>query len=210
MVGGAQRPVCDVDRSLANGIVVFNLAEEWPDFMSGRRVDPPHSVKQRVLAEAGYRCGNPRCNNVITLQIHHIVWVKDGGGNDPSNLLALCAYCHDLHTQGHIKIEAIRLWKGLLLALNNAFDRPSMDALRMLYSAGMIHVSGDGLLRLAGLIVAGLVVRGVTMPASQGSFTFTYGVYITEKGKQLVDAWLAGDEERYRLLLMSPTAGVDA
>jgi 5-methylcytosine-specific restriction endonuclease McrA len=60
------------------------------------------SVKREVLAEAAYRCANPRCTNVLTLQIHHMVWVKDDGGNDTSNLVALCGYCHDMHTQGHI------------------------------------------------------------------------------------------------------------
>ena len=44
--------------------------------------------------EAGYKCGNPTCRNVITLELHHIEYVSDGGGDDPSNLLVLCPYCH--------------------------------------------------------------------------------------------------------------------
>jgi len=86
-----------------------------------------------VLAEAAYQCANPRCTHVLTLQLHHMIWVKDGGANEPSNLVALCGWHHDLHTQGHIPAEAIRMWKGMLLALDHAFDRESMDLLLFLY-----------------------------------------------------------------------------
>jgi len=79
--------------------------------------------------EAGYKCANPTCRNVITLEIHHIQYVCGGGGDDPSNLLPLCPYCHAMHHQGHIPVEAIRTWKSLLLALNNALDRRSLDLL---------------------------------------------------------------------------------
>jgi len=32
----------------------------------------PVPIKHQLLMEAGYQCGNPKCPNVITLQIHHI------------------------------------------------------------------------------------------------------------------------------------------
>lgn len=82
--------------------------------------------KHDLLMEAGYRCGNPRCPVILVVHIledHHIVHVSDGGGNQPSNLLALCPNCHTLYHHGQINREAIRHWKGLLLALNHAFDR---------------------------------------------------------------------------------------
>src|SRR5690242_13197636 len=86
----------------------------------------PSVTRQQVLMEAGYKCGNPTCRHILTLELHHMVWVKDGGGNEPSNLLALCPNCHALHTNGHIPETAIRHWKGMLVALNHAFDRKSM------------------------------------------------------------------------------------
>ena len=92
----------------------------------------PASVRSELLIEAGYRCANPRCQNVITLQIHHIEYVSTGGGDDPSNLLVLCPYCHGMHHSGNFTMEAIRVWKGLLVALNQAFDRKGLDLLLLL------------------------------------------------------------------------------
>jgi hypothetical protein len=71
----------------------------------------------------------PICRNILTLQLHQMVWVKDGGATAAINLIALCGHCHDLHSQGHIPISAIRHWKGLLHALNNAFNKESLDLL---------------------------------------------------------------------------------
>ena len=56
-------------------------------------------------------CANPRCKHILTLELHHIEWIKDDGNNDVSNLIALCSNCHDLHTRGHIPRSAIDTWK---------------------------------------------------------------------------------------------------
>ena len=77
------------------------------------------SVRQIVLLEAGYKCANPSCRHILTLELHHIAWVKEGGSNDPSNLVALCPNCHSLHTTRHIPHQAINAWKSLLVSLNN-------------------------------------------------------------------------------------------
>src|SRR6478752_867236 len=86
-------------------------------------------ARRLVLHEAGYKCANPVCRNIITLDIHHIVYVSKSGSNAPENLLPLCGHCHDMHHAGEIPSEAIRTWKMLLLALNEAFDRRSVDIL---------------------------------------------------------------------------------
>ena len=44
----------------------------------GRR-SVARAVKAAVLLEAAYRCGSPRCRHTLTLELHHIVWVRDGG-----------------------------------------------------------------------------------------------------------------------------------
>ena len=80
-------------------------------------------TKQEVLLEAGYKCGNPACRNILTIERHHLVWVRDGGTNEPGNLLALCAYCHDQHTHGYIPGQALNVWKGTLVALNSPYRR---------------------------------------------------------------------------------------
>jgi 5-methylcytosine-specific restriction endonuclease McrA len=100
-----------------NGIVRPPEAWMGRSAAASKRRDPPPSVRDEVLREAGYKCANPTCRNVLTLQPHHMVWVKDGGGSAAINLIALCGHCHDLHTQGHIPATAISHWKGLLHAL---------------------------------------------------------------------------------------------
>lgn len=173
-------------------------------------------MRDEVLREAGYMCGNPRCRHILTLDLHHIVWVKDGGGNVPTNLIALCPNCHALHTQGHIPHSAIRHWKGILHALNHAFNKESMDLLLYLNQPGSENVwyTGDGFLKFSGLVAAGLV----EIADSQFSVGVRYGansaptlppttavrVGLSEKGRALVDAWISGDEDSYRRILEKP------
>lgn len=157
-------------------------------------------------------CGNPRCRHILTLELHHIVWVRDGGGNEPSNLLCLCPNCHALHTAGHIPQSAILHWKGALEALNRAFNRESRDLLLFLHATDLesIWYTGDGLLRFASLISARLVEIAEIKHGEgakervKGGFLGDYTVEqtppstacmvrLSERGRHLVKAWLAGD-----------------
>lgn len=159
----------------------------------------PFASQHRLLMEAGYKCGNPACRNVITLELHHIEYVSEGGRDEDSNLLVLCPYCHTMHHAGHIPVEAIRFWKGLLLALNQAFDREGMDLLLFLHKyETRYRFSHDGVLRFARLMSAGLVIPGASSGLSGDSWA---EVQLSEKGKRLVEAWLEGDEEKYRQLI---------
>ncbi len=168
-------------------------------------------IRDEVLREAGYKCANPTCRNVITLQLHHLHWVKDGGRNEAINLLALCGHCHDLHTQGHIPGSAIRHWKGMLQALNHAFSKESTDLLLYLHQRGNAPhwYTADGVLRFAGLFAAGLVEFGRQSSADTFSatetlervFTSCHEIVLSQKGLQLVEAWKAGDEQTYKRLL---------
>lgn len=156
-------------------------------------------VRNDVLQEAGYKCANPTCRNVLTLQVHHIHWVKDGGGDTVDNLLALCGHCHDLHTQGHIPKSAIVYWKGMLVALNHAFCKESTDLLLYLYKAGpnSIHrYTSDAALRFAGLIAADLV--GLNFVGGPGDAPSLCQIVLTPKGRMLIEAWREGDEKKYR------------
>jgi hypothetical protein len=186
-----------------------------------RKKIPTH-VQHGLLMEAGYKCGNPICRNVITLELHHILYVRDGGGDGPENLLTLCPYCHAMHHAGHFPVEAIRHWKSMLLSLNQAFDRGSIDLLLYLCvtHGKEIWYSGDALLRFAGLIAAGLVgfntekLYGHT-PTTSGEYagipTIFHGtayelgmkveLHLTERGIRLVEAWRTGNEDKYRQLI---------
>lgn len=166
-------------------------------------------LRDEVLREAGYKCANPTCRNVLTLQLHHMLWVKDGGSNDATNLVALCGHCHDMHTHGHIPASAVAHWKGLLHALNHAFNKESMDLLLYLAKPSYENIwyTSDGALRFAGLLAAGLV----EIADAQFSVGVRYGkdspptsppttsvrLSLSQKGRSLVGSWMAGDEGKY-------------
>lgn len=151
-------------------------------------------------------CANPRCRNALALQMHHLIWVKDGGDSQPANLVALCAYCHDLHTRGVIDRQAIATWKLLLQSLNDALDRDSLDQLLFLRrhneefdrdgTGWQLRVSGDGIIRLARLVNAGLVDMGFTAGGGGSYGAPAHGLYrptLTGRGRRLVEAWEKGD-----------------
>lgn len=163
-----------------------------------RRVTIPAHVQAAVLLEAGYMCANPRCRQIITLELHHICWVKDGGGKTPENLLALCNNCHALHTQGFIPLGAIEVWKAMLVSLN-AVDRSGVDYLLYLYrlseTGESYRYTVDTMLLLARLFNAGLIERGGGGHGnfSSGFYTSAFAIKLTEHGKRIVEAWRAGD-----------------
>jgi hypothetical protein len=45
------------------------------------------------------------CGARARLEVHHIRHQAEGGGHDPSNLVCLCAGCHDDHHAGRLTIE---------------------------------------------------------------------------------------------------------
>ena len=185
------------------------------------------TLKRDLLIEAGYKCANPTCRMILSVSIledHHIIEVSEGGGDTFANLVALCPYCHSLYHKGEISPEAIRHWKGMLIALNNAFDRESMDLLLYLWHTKEqeIWYSGDGLLRFAGLIAAGLVsfqtelkyartpfhnvkMHGIddvlVHPIPHSPQMVVEKIELSDRGMQLVEAWRNGDETKYRELL---------
>jgi hypothetical protein len=148
------------------------------------------------LTEAGYRCAVPTCRTILILDVHHIVEVSEGGGNETSNLIALCPTCHALYTRGKIPREAIRVYKGILADLNNAFDQVSVDLLLYLHRipTDNIQYSGDGVLRFARLIAAGLVefYTPNRRSLSVGS-TSNHWIRLSCSGTLLIEAWLKGD-----------------
>jgi hypothetical protein len=185
------------------------------------RKSVPEATRNLVLMEAGYKCANPICRHILTLELHHIVWVKDGGENTADNLLALCPNCHSLHTARHIPELAIRTWKQLLVSLNDA-SRVTADLLLVLYHEERriesaedpttvpppFRFTGDGLPALSGLITSGIIeiskrylgagMFGASMPS--------FNVKLTDKGKQFVQAWLEGDPRQVELALTPKNA----
>lgn len=64
-------------------------------------------AKRKVMKRDQYRCQSCGMNESewqgADLQVHHIKAVEDGGGNDLSNLVLLCSYCHStVHSEGPV------------------------------------------------------------------------------------------------------------
>lgn len=168
--------------------------------MPTRRRSIQSDVRHQVLHEAGYKCGNPACHSVITLDIHHLEQVANGGGDSADNLLPLCPNCHALHHRGVIAIESVRAWKMLLLSLNEGFDRRTLELLLALAQApnGCIFVSGDGLLACSPL-VANRLIEVSTWGQQRfdpriGFEVPYYRIALNERGAAMLEAWRIGDQ----------------
>lgn len=167
--------------------------------MSNKRRPITREIRQQVLHEAGYKCANPACRIILTIDVHHLDYVSEGGSNQPANLIALCPNCHSLHHKGHIPKESLRSWKMLLISLNEVLDKHSIDLLLALDKVDHLMVSGGGVLECAALIAADFVEiekdsKGGLFEGG-GQYEEKYWIELSEKGRSLVAAWKRGDQE---------------
>lgn len=164
----------------------------------------PAETRQLLLTECGYRCAVPRCRNILALDMHHMWEVRAGGSDDPSNLIALCSYCHDMYHRGNIASESIYIYKAMLVAISRAFDIDAVDRLLFLngHKKDFLIVSGDGLLHFGRLIAAGLAT--VEQKANNNWQIVTYSVNISDKGRLIIEAWKEGDRVRLQKLIAGP------
>lgn len=166
----------------------------------------PIDTKNTILHEAGYLCGNPACRCVITLDMHHLDPVSNGGPDDPNNLIALCPNCHRRHHNKEIPIESLKAWKMLQLSLSQAYDKHSINILLALHQMGSIRTKGDGLFSISAAIASNLVVAKediLTIISGQAvggrlikESEHGYIVTLTPRGSSFVEAWLAGDQKK--------------
>jgi hypothetical protein len=158
----------------------------------------PVGTIRLVLHESGYMCANPACRTPLTLDIHHMEYVSDGGGNEAANLLPLCPNCHALHHRHEIPNDSIRSWKMLLVTINEGFDRSTISLLLLLEKLAYIRLSGDGLLRCAPLVATSFVSVENRHGPSGGIFlgeVLEYTVTLSDKGRLFVEAWKRGDQQ---------------
>lgn len=164
------------------------------------RTTIPEAIKREVLTEAGFRCAVPTCRTILALDLHHITEVSDGGANEVYNLIALCPTCHALHHRGTITKESIKVWKGMLVSLNAAFDKATVDDLIFLYGTprDVLMLSGDGVMRFSKLIAANLVDYRIYM---RNGPLINYEVWLSDRGRLLVESWKSGDIEELKKYL---------
>jgi 5-methylcytosine-specific restriction endonuclease McrA len=50
----------------------------------------------------------------VELEVHHVIWQSEGGGDSPENLLTLCAKCHEkVHRKPKIDAKVKELFVGI-------------------------------------------------------------------------------------------------
>lgn len=99
----------------------------------------------------------------------------------------------------------------LLLAINEAYDRESVDLLLALdKSGGKIHTTGDPLPHYSSLVAAGLVNFNQIGSPSYGSDLGPdhppVNVRLTEKGRHLVEEWKNGNQREAIEAMPAPVA----
>jgi hypothetical protein len=144
------------------------------------------------------------------LDLHHIWEVNAGGGDRLENLIALCPTDHALYHRGTISQDSIYSYKAMLVSLNGAFDSETIDRLIFLrrFPKGSLLISGDGVLTFARLLAANLAE--VQMVANNANQLVTYTVWISEQGRLLIEAWMAGNRIALQSVLSGPLGGYDS
>jgi len=156
----------------------------------------PGTITRQVLIEAGYRCGVPTCRNILAVDLHHVVEVSEGGGNEAANLLALCPTCHALYHRGTYSREAIYTWKQVLVSLSAAFDLETIDLMLFLYKMRddpRFLIRQEALLQFARLIGNDLAICEWKLDTVNNMLFFGYRVSLSQKGQHLIEAWRKGD-----------------
>jgi hypothetical protein len=165
----------------------------------------PLDIRSQVLHEAAYQCSNPICRSLLTLDIHHIDKVSNGGNNSSENLIALCPNCHRRFHNEEIPIETIKSWKYHLLALNEAFNKDAINYLLLLYNVKSIFVRSEGLLKFAALIASGNILLEKCrheesieidhfLNKAKPTLVNGYNVTLSPKGTMLIENWINGKQ----------------
>jgi hypothetical protein len=161
--------------------------------MTVKRKAIPIDIKKTLLHESGYKCSNPNCRTILTIEMHHLDQVSNGGTNSADNLIALCPNCHTQHHGGQIPIESLRAWKVTLMSLNNSYDAQSVDLLLAIDKLHSITVSGDGVLKCASLLASGLIsADGFLSQVGYWRHIEGYVLKPTERGQLFLNEWKSG------------------
>lgn len=82
--------------------------------MATNRPAVPSATKRLLIEQAGNKCANPGCPNVL-IEIHHIHEWHVYQTHDADHMIAICPACHDCVDRGDLRIpdETLYKWKGI-------------------------------------------------------------------------------------------------
>jgi len=155
-----------------------------------------NALRDRVLHEAGFRCGNPACRAPLTLDAHHLAPACAGAATAAEDLLCLCAGCHAMLAGGAFTRDTLRVWKQASHSLVAGFGRDAPDTLLLLKVVEDLAVSGDGLMRCSGLVTSGLLeIRARISGVVSGQGGDIFKLRLSARGRAFVDAWISGHQD---------------
>ncbi len=170
-----------------------------------KREHIPNDVKRRVLIEAGHRCAIPTCRSAVSVDIHHIKPVHEGGDNSPDNLIPLCPNCHRMVHDGKIDRKSVAIYKRNLRFTYDRFTQVEADLLFEMHKApdGYEFAWNETMLLLlkrlfdAGFIIArragaNMILDGISMGPVL--------LQMTEKGRTYMKEVSSSSEEASHIL----------
>jgi hypothetical protein len=157
-----------------------------------KRPSLPAALERDVLVEAGHRCAIPTCHE-FPVQIHHIKDRSKGGKDEFSNLIGLCATCHDRVTRGYIKQRDVRQYKANLAVINSRYSDLERRVLQIFAENPEVDyvVLPTGMELLMSFLVGDEMVE-MRVPANEVNverFPTFREYWLTEHGEQLVERW---------------------
>lgn len=85
-------------------MTLFTLSFKEVKGDPNQRTNIPRKIREEVFERQKGMCAVPGCNaNGGILELHHKIPLKNGGSDNPTNLVYLCP---NHHTQAHIILEA--------------------------------------------------------------------------------------------------------
>jgi len=91
-----------IDRAHCDAELIGSLDAEQPARVTST-VTP--RMRRHVFARDQHRCAAPGCRSARNLDIHHVQFRSEGGGNEASNLLTLCSGHHAQLHAGSLTIR---------------------------------------------------------------------------------------------------------
>jgi hypothetical protein len=113
--------------------------------MAEYRPKVPAPLKRQLIEQAGNKCANPGCPNIL-LELHHIREWHVYKTHDGDHMIALCPTCHASVTRGPLRItdEDVYAWKGIerrMPRVGHVFVQPGGEPPRLLL--GTVSAVGD-------------------------------------------------------------------
>jgi hypothetical protein len=140
--------------------------------MSDRESIPPET-KQLVLGRDDYACQLCGClgsqaGGDASLHLHHRESPSEGGSNDPSNLVTLCANCHHHHHSTRLSEDEIQLNLDDYDISTTPADTKIVDAIETVAPAAAGDIADEACIsavharrRLYALAAAGIVAHDI-------------------------------------------------